>query len=52
MLNILEAKYFMQLEIIFLLNLIKMRTVNDLRNFIRKQVLVYMDDLGPYQFLG
>ncbi len=44
MLNILEAKHFMQLERIFLLNLIKMRTLNDLLCLIRTQVLVYMDD--------
>ncbi len=44
MLNVLEAKDFMQLERIFLLNLIKMRTLNDLLSLIRTQNLVYMDD--------
>ena len=44
MLNILEAKHFMQLERIFLLNLIKMRTLNDLLCLTRTQVLVYVDD--------
>ncbi len=34
----------MQLERIFLLNLIKMRTLYDLPSVFRTQVLVYMDD--------